>query len=216
MPKGHHGQTVSLSPVWHVGDLSGDRDRPYISYEGRGVSVSLHPQAWENIMRRDGSATGEQLSTYRLEKPNAEFYFVDPSADLSCERKWCLDHHFVTERPGYHVSYINHLGETAYFCMADEERARAEAEARDGKVEPSSILRLDTRGVTYWEEAFNQPPLEADPVLIEGLLPVWIAREQDYDGVWWDERLDPANFSAPRGTIFQAGLESFEISAETR
>lgn len=211
-----HGQSVSLSPVWHVGNLSGNRIKPYISYEGMGISVSVHPQAWEDIMRRDGSATGEQLTTYRLENPTAEFYFVDPTADLSREREWCLEHRFVSERPGYQVSYVNHLDELAYFRLVDEDRSHAEADARHGTVEPRNILQLDTLGITYWEEAFDQPPLEADPVLIEGLLPVWFAREQDYDGVWWDERLDPANFSAPRGTIFQARLESFEITTETR
>lgn len=209
-----HGQGITRSPVWHLGDLSGDRTKPYISYEGRGVSVSTCPNVWEDILRRDGSITTETPATYRLENPNAEFYYVDPTDALGREREWAIEHEFVTERPGYRVSYTAQTEESAYLLMDDKETARAEADARNGTLEPADVLHLDVHGQMYWEEAFKQPPLEADSVVIEGLLPVWYAEQHGYDGVWWGEELDPANFSAPRGVIFQSSLRSFKTTIE--
>jgi hypothetical protein len=209
-----HGQTVTRSPAWHLGDLSGDREMPYISYEGKGVSISTHPDVWEDILRRDGSITTEEPNTYRLENPNAEFYFVDPTNVLEKEREWAIEHGFVTEQAGYRVSYTTVSDEPAYLLFYDKDAAQAEADAREGTLEPSDVLYLDTHGEAYWEEAFKQPLLEAEPVVIEGLLPVWYAEHHGYDGVWWDEALDPSNFSAPRGVIFQSSLDNFETTIE--
>lgn len=209
-----HGQTITRSPVWHLGDLSGDRAKPYISYEGKGISVSTHPDVWEDILRRDGSISTDTPATYRLENPSADFYFVDPTDDLGKERKWAIGHEFVSEQPGYRVSYTALTEEPAHLLMDDKETARAEADARGGTLEPADVLHLDVHGQTYWETAFKQPPLEADSVVINGLLPVWYAEHHGYDGVWWDEKLDPANFSAPRGVIFQSSLSNFETTID--
>jgi hypothetical protein len=209
-----HGDGVSKCPVWHIGDLSGQRERPYISYEGKGISVSTHPGVWHDIMSRDGSLTTEDPDFYRLESAGSEFYYVDPSVSRHPEREWALSSGFVKERSGFRVSYENASGETAYLKEASEERAKQEAEARDGVVEPTTLLDLDKRGCRYWEEAFQQPPVEADPIVIEGLLPVWYGEEQGFDGVWWDEALDPANFSAPRGVVFQSALNEFAVSID--
>jgi hypothetical protein len=48
--------------------------------------------------------------------------------------------------------------------------------------------------------------------VIRGLTPVWHAEAHDYDGVWWNEDLSPANYSAPRGVIFQSRLDEWTIS----
>ena len=33
----------------------------------------------------------------------------------------------------------------------------------------------------------------------------------DYDGIYWDEILDVASYSAPRGVIFNSKLPSFDV-----
>lgn len=216
VPNAAHRDSVSISQVFHVGDLDGSRETPYTSYEGKGVSVSVHPAAWERIIRADGTSTLETLKTYRLTNPDAQFYFIDPSEPLAIEREWCIEHGFVKETAGYKVTYEDEVNEAAYMKFVAEETARLEAEARDGELEETEILTLAPAGVEYWLEAFRQPPENADPVLIDGLTPVWYAQANGYDGVWWDEEYDPKNYSAPRGVIFQSELDSWTRTVERR
>lgn len=212
---GEHGDAVEIPTLWHIGDLSGKRTKPYISYEGRGLSVSIHPDVWADIMQQENPRRSDDLMVYRLSHPASQFYFVDPTVNTEVEREWCLNNGYVVAQRGFKVSYEDAAGDTAYFLVHSKDVAKREAAARNGSFEPTQLLDLGSRGVAYWEEAFEQPPLEADPVVIEGLLPVWYAQEHGYDGVWWDERLDPANHSAPRGVIFQTALDEFTITTES-
>lgn len=214
VPNANHRDRITISPVYHVGDLDGGREKPYTSHEGRGVSVSVHPETWEQIMRGDGTATHEVLKTYKLSNPDAKFYYIDPAEPLAEEQKWCVEHGFVKPEAGYRVSYQDEVSGTAYMEFRSEETAKAEADARDGEIEEAEVLTLAPNGVRYWLGAFRQPPENADPVLIAGLTPVWYAQGNGYDGVWWDEKFDPENYSAPRGVIFQSELESWESCVE--
>lgn len=214
LPQANHRETTSISPVYHVGDLAGDREKPHTSHEGKGVSVSVHPHAWEQIMRGDGTSTHEILTTYELTNQDPEFYFIDPLETLTVEREWCLDKGFVAFEQGYRVTYENGTGETAYMEFHSKETAKLEAKSHGGEYEQTEILTLGPEGVKYWMDAFRQPPVNADPVLINGLTPVWYAEANGYDGVWWDEAYDPSNYSAPRGVIFQSKFDAWEQSVQ--
>lgn len=214
LPEATHRDSISISPVYHVGDLGGERETPYTSYEGRGVSISIHPTAWEEIIRSDGTSTHERLKTYKITNPDAEFYYIDPEAPLDVERQWCVENEYVEPARGHKVTYENGTGETAYMEFLSEETAQMEAEARHGEIAETEILTLGPSGVEYWLDAFRQAPEGADPILIAALTPVWYAQENGYDGVWWDEKYDPANYSAPRGVIFQPKLDSWERAIE--
>lgn len=214
VPSATHRDAITISPVYHVGDLDGGREKPYTSHEGRGVSISVHPAAWERIIRADGTSTHETLKTYKLTNPDGEFYYIDPSEPLTIERKWCIDNEFVRATSGYKVTYEDEVSGSAYMKFVSKETAEMEADARNGTIEETEVLTLAPAGVKYWLDTFRQAPEEADPVLIEGLTPVWYAKASGYDGVWWDEEYDPNNYSAPRGVIFQSELESWKRTVE--
>lgn len=212
LPEANHREPVSISPVYHIGDLSGTREKPYTSHEGKAVSVSVHPSTWKQIVVGHGDSTQNDLTTYKLTNPDSEFYFVNPAEPLTVEKQWCIDNGFVAVEQGYRVSFENRTGETAYMEFSSEETAKIEAESHQGEYEETEILTLGPEGVKYWMEAFQQPPVDADSILISGLTPLWYAKEKGYDGVWWDEAYDPANYSAPRGAIFQSKLNTWEQS----
>lgn len=214
VPNANHRDRITISPVYHVGDLDGEREKPYTSHEGWGVSVSVHPEAWEQIMRGDGTSTHEVLKTYKLTNLDAEFYYINPAEPLTEEQEWCIEHGFVKPETGYRVYYKDEVSGRAYMEFRSRETAQTEADTRDGEIEKTEVLTLAPDGVRYWMEAFRQPPENADPVLIAGLTPVWYAQGNDYDGVWWDEEFDPKNYSAPRGVIFQSELDSWESCIE--
>ena len=208
-PNMKHGTCVSLPAVFHVGNLDGDRTKPYISNEGMELSVSIHPDVWQRIMQGGGTPESEPTYTYKLSHADAEFYLVDPTDSLDTERQWCLNNGYVAEANGYRVTYETVDGEAAYMEFGDEDTATAEADERDGEVENVDILELAANGIEYWESAFEQSPNAAESITIEGLLPIWYAKQAGYDGVWWDEQLAPQKFSAPRGAIFQDKLGQF-------
>jgi hypothetical protein len=209
---GGHGEAFSPNTVWHIGDLSGSREKPYLSYEGGGVSVSTHPDAWMEILQGECGLSGAPPRLYELTADTVRFRSVDPAVNLHEEREWAVDHRYIQERQGFEVSWENKRGKTQYFRFTDRRTAELEAEERDVSVKETPVLTLDERGEQYWEQTFRQPPLEAEPIVIEGLLPVWYARHHGYDGVWWHEELAPSQHSAPRGVIFQSALEDFTIT----
>lgn len=205
-----HGKAVSLPIVYHVGNLDGNRGVPHTSHEGRELSISTHPGVWERIIRGDGATGDEALRTYELSNPEAEFYYVDPTADLEAEQAWCLDNGYTAEVCGYRVTYTDENNDERYLKFRDKQTARTEAQSRGATFSEEPILTLGPKGVNYWETAFSQSPEQASSVLIEGLLPIWYASHLDVDGVWWDEQLAPEKRSAPRGCILQERLNRWQ------
>jgi hypothetical protein len=206
--------TRSFSTVFHVGDLSGERERPHISYEGAGVSVSQHPEVWRDIVRKTGDSTlATGATTYELSNQSATFFEAVPGGPpRESVIEWAFANGFVHEEDGYEVRWQQ--GDDCH-TMQFFDRARAEREAAvaDCELHDTMLLALGERGRRYWEHAFKQLPSEADPLVIRGLTPIWYAEAHDYDGVWWNEDLAPANYSAPRGVIFQSRLGEWTVSA---
>lgn len=199
----------TLSEVYHVGDLSGERVSPTVSYEGSGVSVSLHPDIWTRISPEVG---GESATTYTLSMDDGQFYEASPSGTPR-ERvvEWCLDNEYVHEIDGYRVQWEDN-GVTHWMEFYAREKARREARREGREIVETDLLALGARGERYWSEAFTQEPVNADPAVIRDLTPVWFAEAGGFEGVWWDETLAPEDFSAPRGVIFQSALSKCSVS----
>lgn len=203
--------TVSHPIVYHVGDLDAARDKSRYSNEGTALSVSLHPDAWRQIAR-DVSGT-----TYELHNPGAVFYEADPTGPRDDILDWIVDNGYAERVTGWRGEWHDPaIDETRYVLSYDEEHARVESQAdvrADAHVEETTVLKLANRGRDYWEEAFTLSPDEAGPLHVRQLAPVWYAcNALDVDGVWWPERLDPANHSAPRGAIFQDVLDKWTVT----
>ena len=194
--------TVTHETVYHVGNLDKGREKPRVSYEGDGLSVSQCPRDWARIMRGGGTI-------YELTRTDGASFFDAAVEDKPQDgvRDWCIQHNYVKNTPLFRVEWHDpEIGEQRHMLFYDEETAKAEAEARMGTVQETTGLDLDTNGIKYWKCAFRQDPSNASPLLIRDLLPVWFAENHGYQGVWWNERHDPTNHSAPRGVIFQPHL----------
>lgn len=203
--------TTARTPVYHVGDLDQDRPTPYYSNEGDGLSVSEHARDWAQIMRGGGTI-------YELRHPDTpEFYAADPTSPRDRVIEWCIDHDYVERVPVYRAEWPDpETGDTQYLLEYDRETAVIEGQVdvrADATITETTGLALADRGRAYWAEAFQMSPADADPLEVRELTPVWYAQDHDCVGVWWDERHDPANYSAPRGCIFQARLDEWEIVA---
>lgn len=202
----------AIESVCHVGDLTGAREQPTISYEGRGVSVSHHPEVWTRILRCSGDSTVGNATTYKLVNESGRFFEAVPGGDPRDRVvEWCIANEYVSEQDGYEVTWERD-GVEHRMQFYEERRARREAAEEGRELCETTLLTLAAEGERYWEESFRQVPCEAEPLVIRDLTPVWFAEHHGFDGVWWDEELSPDDFSAPRGVIFQSSLSGWDIS----
>jgi hypothetical protein len=148
----------SLNTVFHVGDLSGERERPHISYEGAGVSVSHHPEVWADLVRATGDSTlAAAATTYELTNESATFYAAVPGGPpRESVIEWALASGFVHEKSGYEIRW-QQGGDCHTMQFFDCDRAEREAAVADRELHETMLLALGERGRRYWEHAFEQP-----------------------------------------------------------
>jgi hypothetical protein len=95
------------------------------------------------------------------------------------------------------VSWQNdELGGVVHQDFTDPEQARVEAQ--DYEVEPQEV-----QGALHGTTKLSQRTMHtAEPVMVPDLIAtVYVEDATDLDGVWWQDRLDVAAYSAPRGVI---------------
>lgn len=183
----------TYSKLYHVGDLSKPRVKPHFSLEGSGLSVSKHPGAWRQIAKLGGDL-------WQLSKKNPKFLLATKKNN-DAAIKWSVENGWVVPAIKYQVSWYDDEMEDE---MSFEVPTREEAEAEDqGEVKEIESFNLGPKGIAYWKEAFTSKP---DNNMAKDFAIIWFAEHKGYDGVWWDETLDPSRLSAPRGVIFQSRL----------
>lgn len=199
----------SLTQVYHVGDLEGERTKPYYSQEGCGLSVSLHPDVW----RRIASGVGGQ--TYELVNEGGVFFEADPSEPKNTVREYCINNGYAEVVEGWKAAWFDvEFSEERFSLGYDRERLERNTEVHEkeqGSIERTTVLQLAEKGRQYWDRAFRCD--SPNPHQIESLLPVWYAQDDDrYDGVWWPHELSPSKYSAPKGVIFQSAVDDWECT----
>lgn len=194
----HNLPLVSLDEVFHVGTLNID-DRADWSYEGDGLSVSIHPDEWAQIAKLG-------RTTWVIRKPEWEDLTFVSWHDLSSEdrdalRQWAHARGWVEQRQVFRVSWEDaDWHDTVSMDFDSEPEACVEAEFRiqnedtDARVEPVTVWRPTA---TFPESRTSR---DADPTDV--LLAVYVRETRpDLDGVWWDDDFDPEGLSCPRGVL---------------
>jgi hypothetical protein len=192
----------NLSRVYHVGDM--DTENPAVyraagsSYEGNGLSVSAHPEAWKRIARLGGG------STYALTKENPRFFDAYDQGLKKEAVDWCLANGFLEKRTYWQA--MSRGGGVNTFSLHDtREEAEKEADSPDFVCEHEGFAVVGPM-LGYFRK--EQKPSRS---LVEEYAIIWFAEAAGFDGVWWSDSLSPNNYSAPRGVIFQHMLDSWTI-----
>lgn len=188
--------------LFHVGSLDSSK-KGEGSYEGAGLSVSTHPDAWRMIAR--GHVVGD---TYKLTKPGNRF--ID-SHKISTKNNqmiagWAIENDLIISATTYRVShYDDEMESEVYSDYASREEAEREAyDPEDiseikGGYQPTQKLRNLTKN-----------PRMTPTGIMDYVLPIY-ADSHGYDGVWWQDKLDVHNYSAPRGVIVPSQISSWKI-----
>lgn len=220
--------------AWHVGVRDAEQKRdawrtthpqaqgrnPGGSYEGEGLSVSEHPEAWTKIARLGGHVTHELARAdgttgrfadmrkllYGPQAPALEALLQARGDIVPGEPAYAFDHE-VSDEYGERT-------ETQVFAT----RTEAEFEAEDLEVDPDTIYAYPQWAASpaiqaRWRQHFagDVPPGQ----VVDYATLCWLeASFPDLDGAWWTEDLDPQALSAPRGVIFPSRLDRWTWGPE--
>lgn len=197
----HYAPLVHLKKVTHIGTLNpSDKGMRGESYEGQGVSFSLHPDAWVAIARLGGTPWWEVdlTSCQILDGHQALDHARDGLA------QWGVEQGLITPCAEFAVSWEDEeWGERVEMVFPSRQEALEEVQDRGEEFNlqersgwaPTALL-LESMG--HAPDRAGQPCSDA----LACTLTVW-AQRHGLDGVWWEDTFAPEQLSAPRGVIFK-------------
>lgn len=200
--------TLLIPEVSHVGDLDPASKRKD-SYEGRGLSVCLHPAAWRHIS--DGVVHGP---THSLTHPVGAF--LDARSLKPAQRRevlaWAVARGLAEKAVLWTVSWTDE----------DEERRTMTVETRAEALAEAAVYDEDDVTVRRRPGHVSTPALDAlamqtrkslgDADVLDMVLPSWAWETHGLSGVWWSDRHDPMGLSAPRGVIRPESVAEWTVS----
>lgn len=191
----------------HIGKLepSSDSTSRY-SYEGSGLSVSQHPEAWRKIARLAGEAWQVLKRT-------------DNPISL-------IDYHAIADDPAFKeqvaqfgmtrdlINPATLFKVTTYDCETEEEFSSLHRSYDDAFVEADEdddcIMQVDGWVATdKLCELSRVSKIDAISAF-EYTAILYLESLGQADGIWWDDELDISSLSAPRGVIFPSRLSDFQ------
>lgn len=203
---------VLHSYVYHVGrpdrTAAGGRSPSSGSQEGIGVSVSMHPEAWIRIAKLGGKGI---YTLRRKDRVVGRFAAWAPSLQDRANR-WGVAVGLLVPKPVFVVEreVSDEGGDIAIVSEEYATKARAEAAVAyyGGDFEDGGARVREVGGFAStatlsarWRAHFSAKRPSADEAQIETLNLYMAVHHARLDGIWWQERLDPDNYSAPRGVI---------------
>lgn len=203
---------MRLSPVYHIGTLNAARKRQG-SLEGRGLSVSLCPEEWRSIARLGDAPT------WTLSREDGSF--LDAGAALADERvragviAWARDSGYLRWGRRWELTAHDDDGNDLLLRFCTRREAVSERYALDphstDEDTPIVLRRLLLATPTMTHRAYQlQPP---DASALDHALSFYVEDHlPEIDGLWWNEDLAPAAYSAPRGVIFTQHLSRWRTT----
>lgn len=219
---------IKLPTVVHIGTLvQADRGSQYTtSMEGDGLSVSLCPNAWAQIARLGGDL-------HELHRGDARFFDLHgiSKATMSEIAGWAQTSGLIEKRTvfrGYFYDTEREQWSSSIFPSRDKavEEVLFDFNMDEGDtVEDIVLERRLPRGVkspvvedSIWmltdigltrTNGFGADVEASDFAAMFFAEDVLAAADPTIAGVWWRERLDVSDLSAPRGAIFASAVASF-------
>lgn len=190
-----------LDQVWHIGSLNpADRGCHGHSFEGTGLSISVNPDAWEQIAKLGG------LLWWELKRPHGAFldYLALTEQQLAELTLWGVREGWLVMRQQWELSWLDSEDNERRMCYFDSlEKAQYERDEEDDTVSLKEVVRpcptkaMDDR-LGFKADVGSALDLAAT---------FWVEDMTSLDGVWWAEYLRPSSLSAPRGVIVRRALD---------
>lgn len=191
-------KTISMPCVYHVGTLKAE-DKSDFSYEGDGLSVSLHPSEWSRI----ASLAGKVFVLENKKGLFADYYAFDSKT----VDEWGLANGYIEPCTLWRYWFEDDCGQERYIDFTSLEEALEESDCLPEDIE-------EVQGFTPTEKMKTDLGVVTNHALYhEHLFVMMIGNKYPHiDGVWFNDDLDINALSAPRGTIFKHSLKRWSVN----
>ena len=200
---------ITFKQLTHKGNPS--RHKPECnSYEGCLLSVSEHPDEWDEIVR------GLKGKVWNVRLPDSPLRLIAmrriPGKVREALRKVGITLGLIRETQGYKISWWDDEDEaTRYITTCDKEEADAEM-GEEGRTLTRHTLYLATPKLArYWGLRHGKGSL-GDQDASEALLAYLVEWNGTHHGLWWQDAYAPARLACPRGALFQSVVSKNELS----
>lgn len=200
---------ITFDEVFHVGSLN-TADRKSASYEGDGLSVSVHPDDWSHIARLGGTATWAMRRTDATPLRFVAFHDLSEAATNTI-REWGQTHGWIAQREVYRISWHDDEYDDT-MSMEFDTRAEAQDEADFRADEDETDVPLTT--IMGWRPTptFPDTRISRDYDPTDVLIATYIRQHlPEVDGLWWDDDYAPERLSCPRGVLVH-NLDRYTIN----
>ena len=194
--------SVFFRQVWHIGSMDpGEKGEG--SLEGEGLSISTHPEEWQQIAEL---GRGPVWELTRKGNRLLDFHRLT-RAQRSAMADWGVQQGLIERKPAWQVRWWDSEDRAFRYVEAEsEEEAKAEAEPVGGKVKALSSVAYPTARLRQ----ATRNPRASSVVAMDLLATVYADKALGWDGVWWQDTLDVPGLSAPRGVIFPSRLPGWQ------
>jgi hypothetical protein len=194
--------TRHFDALYHVGTMVGG-DKGTWSLEGDGLSVSLHPEAWEEIAELGGRAWWELTKSGNR--------FLDAHALRTSQQEaivtWGKAQGYLEAVTRFRVRWYDEMvRDTIWMDLENLEDAEEESRETGAAIEEVMVVVAGTR----WPDIAGRA--NADQVV----LALFADEVLGIDGVWWEDNFNVEELSCPRGVISVRSLTTWQVSELVR
>ncbi len=196
-------KTIQVQDVYHIGTLMKSQ-RSSLNYEGKGLSVSVHPKEWRIICR--GKIEGNPFLLSNTDCKLAVFNKSD--ALLSTLQHFGMINGLITVEQQFSYTYYDDEAKSHFIeCFKTVESLQAEHDDDDIDFEMVDVVVPTEKLIKAMT-----PVKVSDVNPFEELFNIYIQeRFEDYDGIWFNRPLDVLCYQAPAGLIFDHKKENWLI-----
>lgn len=194
--------------LYHVGSLDISK-RKNNSHEGRGLSISTEPEAWEAINK--GRTVGDTHLVSKSSNKFVDMLRIDKGVYEELF-SWGVSNGYMEQVVVYKVYwYDDELEETVYQELYDIDDVKIELEDMDISYEEAiedEVLEVLEGGYSVTSKFKNETGSEHKDLIVS----LYCQNENIVvDGLYWNETLSISKYSAPRGVIFDNMLGTWDI-----
>lgn len=187
-----------LYEFYHVGTLKKE-DKRNDSYEGLGLSVSICPDAWRKIAKLPGE-------TFYCEKTLPLLNFYGQEFEI---KKECLDKKLLVNECRYKSFLTNEDGDECFMVHKTKDAALLEVDGDESLVKKFTTVVASEKLLKNLGKDFQYSDIHALQLASTVLVDKYKGFSNYYDGVYFDEKLDVHNYSAPRGVIAPSKIDNY-------
>lgn len=183
----------------HIGNLT-DPHQVNGDKEGPLLSVSKHPEAWRQIAKLGGRPLWKITAAGGLLLIDLHKIKENHWAPIET---WAKAEGLIQKSQWFKVEWFDSEREEILYSIFETE-AEANSEAEETPPTPIPVLIPEASLSAFWYQRATwapKTPWHTREALLALIIEILYDKDDQADGIWWEETLNPTHLSAPRGGL---------------